>query len=103
MYISIPLDYVCGHLRYGHLEGNVKLSKEEEKEFLTLYNKLIIDDEEITAEEEERFFEVFDEKIIDQTELVIDDYEIDDYGHRLWEEAYINPVYHNLEGEEKDG
>lgn len=102
MYISIPLDYVCGHLRYGHFEGNVKLSKEEEKEFLILYNKLI-NDEEMTAKEEEQFFDVFGEEIIDQTELVIDDYEIDDYGYKMWGEADIRPVYHNLEGEEKDG
>lgn len=28
-YITADLDYIQGHLRYGHLEGTVKLSNEE--------------------------------------------------------------------------
>lgn len=31
--IDAPLEYVTGHLRYGHLEGVIEISDEEFKKF----------------------------------------------------------------------
>lgn len=31
--IDAPLEYVAGHLRYGHLEGVIEISDEEFKKF----------------------------------------------------------------------
>lgn len=51
--VTGALDYVQGHLRYGHFELEVdkeewdKLSQEEQKERLKDYGELIIDDWEI--------------------------------------------------------
>lgn len=33
VYIYAPLDYVAGHLRYGHREGTVNLTDEEFEQF----------------------------------------------------------------------
>ena len=55
--VTADLDYVVGHLRYGHLEGIVE------------------------AESEEVLKEWIKEKDFDQyLEVVADDYEIDSYG-----------------------
>ena len=29
IYINAPVDYIIGHLRYGHYEGEVELTDEE--------------------------------------------------------------------------
>ena len=57
VYIYAPLDYVAGHLRYGHKEGTVNLTDEEFEQFKAnpkdfIYNNdieldLLIDDWEI--------------------------------------------------------
>ena len=61
--ITADLDYVVGHLRYGHKEGTIKLTDDEFKEFeRNPYN----------------FVSKYD--ILSELEFVIDDYEIDDYG-----------------------
>ena len=60
---DIPLDYICGHLRYGHKEGVLKLTEEE-------FKKL----------EEDPLKFVEEEEILCDLELIIDDYEIEDWG-----------------------
>lgn len=57
--ITVPVDYVCGHLRYGHYK--LELSDEEYQEFL-----------ESSDEEQEGW--VCDGKFI------VDSYETDDIG-----------------------
>lgn len=61
---DIPLDYVVGHLRYGHKEGIVELTKEELKEL---------------KEDPGYFVDKYD--ILERLSLIIDDYCVDDYGY----------------------
>ena len=56
-FISVPVDYVIGHLRYGHFEGVVEL-----------------EDDEINNKEKLK------ELIRENCELLVDDWEIDSYG-----------------------
>ena len=56
-FISVPVDYVIGHLRYGHFEGVVELKDDE------INNK-----------------EKLKKLIRENCELLIDDWEIDSYG-----------------------
>ena len=56
-FISVPVDYVIGHLRYGHFEGVVELKDDE------INNK-----------------EKLKKLIRENCELWIDDWEIDSYG-----------------------
>lgn len=60
---DIPLEYVAGHLRYGHKEGILELTEEE-------FNRLKEDPEEF----------VYEEDILENLNLIIDDYSIDDCG-----------------------
>ena len=60
---NIPLEYVTGHLRYGHKEGVLELTAEE-------FNRLKEDPEEF----------VYEEDILENLNLVIDDYSVEDYG-----------------------
>ena len=60
---NIPLEYVAGHLRYGHMEGTLDLTEEE-------FKKL-----------KENPLEFIDSNdILDDLELIIDDYRIEDWG-----------------------
>lgn len=47
--ISVPVEYVFGHLRYGHLEMIIEADNEEEAraEFDPRYADLIVDDWEV--------------------------------------------------------
>lgn len=58
--VCADLEYLMGHLRYGHIE--LKMDEEEYKEYETYTDK----------EKEEYIF--------DNGDLIIDDYEVDDYG-----------------------
>ena len=58
--VSVLLDYVLGHLRYGHLEGEIELTDEEVE---------MIKNGTMSLHE-------FD----DELELVIDEYEVEDCG-----------------------
>lgn len=64
VFIDAPLDYVAGHLRYGHLEGIVKMTDEEFERFKEDPINFIYDNE----------YEY------DGLDLVIDDFEVDDRG-----------------------
>ena len=56
--INAPVDYIIGHLRYGHFEGVVELS----------------DDELIKIKQNPNLLRKYD------LELLVDDWEIDGYG-----------------------
>lgn len=60
---NIPLEYVAGHLRYGHKEGVLELTEEE-------FKKL----------QEDPLAFIYTQDILCDLDLVIDDYEVDDYG-----------------------
>ena len=61
--ITVDLDYVVGHLRYGHKEGTIKLTDDEFKEF---------------EKNPTDFIDKHD--ILSELEFFIDDYEVDSYG-----------------------
>lgn len=86
MKINVPIDYLRGYLRYGHLEGEVNMSSEEEKEFKTLLAKEL--EYEITKKEEEKL-EEYKELIMENCEIVVDDYDIEDYGEFEWSEIIL--------------
>lgn len=60
---DIPLEYVIGHLRYGHKEGILELTAEEFERLQKNPKKFI-----------------YEEEILDVLDLIIDDYSIEDYG-----------------------
>ena len=60
---NIPLEYVVGHLRYGHKEGVLELTAEE-------FERL--------QENPKKF--IYEEEILHELDLIIDDYCVDDYG-----------------------
>ena len=61
--ITVDLDYVVGHLRYGHKEGIIKLTDDEFKEF---------------EKNPTEFINKYD--ILSELDFFIDDYEVDSYG-----------------------
>ena len=61
--IDAPLEYVAGHLRYGHLEGVIEVPDEEFEKF-----------------KENPIDFLYDNEYIDELDLLIDDWEIDDRG-----------------------
>lgn len=61
--IDAPLEYVVGHLRYGHFEGELEMTDEEFEEFKK--NPLDF---------------LYERDYINDLNLVIDDYEVDDMG-----------------------
>ena len=75
--ITAPVDYVIGHLRYGHLEGEVELTDEQ----LELFKQDPV--------------KAIRELDLD-LELVIDDWEVDGYGdpydvqYTIWKEEKGN-------------
>ena len=82
MKINIPLDYVSGYLRYGHLEGEVELDSEEEKEFKELLKK---EKDEILTSEEEDKLKNYKEWIRNECNIIVDGYRIEDWGYPDWE------------------
>lgn len=60
---DIPLEYLIGHLRYGHREGIIELTKEE-------FEKL----------KRNPINFIYDYDILCNLELIVDDYCIDDCG-----------------------
>lgn len=84
MKIFMYMDYLRGYLRYGHLEGEINFTEEEEKDFKILLKKEL-NKEEITEEELDRLNE-YKEDIRDCSDIVIDDWRIEDYGDMNWEE-----------------
>ena len=83
MKINIPLDYVVGYLRYGHLEGEIDFTEEEEKEFTEL---LIKESKDTLTKKEEDKLEDYKYQITEFCHVVIDDYSLEDWGHPYWED-----------------
>lgn len=67
--ISIPVDYIMGHLRYGHLEGEVVLTDEEFEKF--------------TSDPVQAFEEL---QLDNDLEVKVDDWHIDDIGDLVYED-----------------
>lgn len=61
--IDAPLEYVAGHLRYGHLEGVIEISDEEFEKF-----------------KENPIDFLYDNEYIDKLDLLIDDWRVEDHG-----------------------
>lgn len=61
--IDAPLEYVSGHLRYGHLEGVIEISDEEFEKF-----------------KENPIDFLYDNEYIDELDLLIDDWRVEDRG-----------------------
>ena len=61
--IDAPLEYVAGHLCYGHLEGVIEVSEEELEKF-----------------KENPIDFLYNNEYIDELDLLIDDWRIDDRG-----------------------
>ena len=80
----MDINWMRGHINYGHFEGEVNFSKEEKEDFQMLLAK-DLNDEEITEEANDRL-EKYKEIIIDQSHIVVDDYEIDDFGEYEWKD-----------------
>lgn len=62
VFISYPVDYIIGHLRYGHKEGTIQMTEEKFEEFQKDPIKWL--------KTNGREYEL---------ELLVDDWEIDDY------------------------
>lgn len=89
---NIPLEYVAGHLRYGHKEGTLELTEEEFKEL-----------------QENPLDFIYNQDILCDLNLVIDDYSVEDYGgilevnYKVVEQYYIDYEHlYNSRPEEKD-
>ena len=63
IYINAPIEYVIGHLRYGHYEGEVELTDEEFEKF---------------KENPDKVF--YDLDLTDSLDFLVDDFNIDDIG-----------------------
>lgn len=61
--IDAPLEYVAGHLRYGHLEGVIEISDEEFEKF-----------------KESPIDFLYDNEYINELDLLIDDWRVEDRG-----------------------
>lgn len=84
MKFYMDMDYIIGHLRYGHLEGEINFTEEEERDFKTLLKKEL-NKEEMTKEELDRL-DGYKEDIQDYGNIIVDDYEIEGYGDYHWED-----------------
>lgn len=89
---NIPLEYVAGHLRYGHKEGILELTEEEFKEL-----------------QENPLDFIYNQDILCDLNLVIDDYSVEDYGgilevnYKVIGQYYIDYEHlYNSRPEEKD-
>ena len=83
MKINLPLDYIVGYLRYGHLEGEIDYTEEEEKEFKNLLKKSINNENEMSDEEWDKL-ETYQEEIRDNCTVIIDDYCLEECGPCEW-------------------
>ena len=82
MKIWMDIDEINGYARFGHLEGEVDFSEEEEKDFQTLLKKEDRN-EELTEEEQERL-DKYKNDVEESCYPVIDDWEIDRWDGLNW-------------------
>jgi hypothetical protein len=76
--ISIPLEYIMGHLRYGHLEY------------------------EVDADTFEEAMERIMDGLEDDYELIVDDWEVSDYGDVDYDDAKVISVEETEETEKEE-
>ena len=88
MKVYMNMDYIRGYLRYGHREGNVDFTKEEEEDFKSLLKRWL--DKDILTEEELDRLEGYKDAIKDETTIEVDDWRIEDCGDYHWEELLEN-------------
>lgn len=81
MKINLPIDYIFGYIRRGHLEGEIDMSFEEENDFKTLLTNEMYNT--LSKEEKERL-ENYKELIIDDCDIVIDNYDLEDWKGINW-------------------
>ena len=84
MKVFMYMDYIRGYLRYGHREGNVDFTEEEEKDFKNLLKRQI--NKDVLTEEELDRLDGYKEIIKDETTIILDDWRIEDCGDYHWEE-----------------
>lgn len=65
VFVDYPVNWIAGHLRYGHKEGSIEMTDEEFEEFKQNPEKWLSDREDIDLE------------------LLVDDWEIDDYDNEI--------------------
>ena len=65
VFVDYPVNWIAGHLRYGHREGSIEMTDEEFEEFKQNPEKWLSDREDIDLE------------------LLVDDWEIDDYDSEI--------------------
>lgn len=83
--VCVPVDYIIGHLRYGHAEFNIEAESAEEAIQKLQKNKEVCQkmDEGVIPDDPD--FEEIDFNIIEA-----DDYCIDDFGDFRYEDAYVD-------------
>lgn len=73
VFVDYPVNWIAGHLRYGHREGSIEMTDEEFEEFKQNPEKWLSDREDINLD------------------LLVDDWEIYDYDSEIenvhWEEV----------------
>lgn len=70
--VEYPVDWIAGHLRYGHMEGVINLSKEEYAEF---------------QKNPADYLKSHDE-LIENLDLLVDDYRVDDCSNDIYNVNY---------------
>lgn len=73
--IAVPVDYIDGHLRYGHIEKTLVLTKEQISE--------------LEKNPKDFFNDELYEELCDFDEIIADDYEIHDYGEFMLNDTEI--------------
>lgn len=70
--VEYPVDWIAGHLRYGHMEGVIDLSKEEYAEF----------------QKDPAVYLKSHDELIENLDLLVDDYRVDDYCKDIDDVSY---------------
>lgn len=86
MKIYMNVDYVCGHARYGHIEGDIQFNKEKEEEFKTLLKKQL--NNKTLSDEELDKLDGYKELILDSCHLVVDDWDVEEYRSAEWGDLF---------------
>lgn len=72
LFIGYPVDWIAGHLRYGHKEGEIELTEEEYAEFKKNPSAYLNSHKELT----------------ENLDLLVDDYRVDDYSNDIYNVSY---------------
>lgn len=70
--VEYPVDWIVGHLRYGHMEGVIDLSKEEYAEF----------------QKDPAVYLKSHDELIENLDLLVDDYRVDEYCKDIDDVSY---------------